>query len=100
MKFPGERRDRGGYLADVRLDVGRGGSAISSVTTQSAKYDYYVFETATGRLLTSFTVKGEYRDCAETTVVHGPPTHETMPAHPDLAELKRLLEPLVTRQVG
>jgi hypothetical protein len=76
-----------------------GGSAVYTVTTQSAKYDYHIFVAATGRLLTSFTVKGVYRECVETTVRHGPGGHETTPASTDLTELKRLLEPLVTRHV-
>jgi hypothetical protein len=75
-----------------------GGDAVEAVTTKSAKYDYHLFEAATGRLLTTFTVKGVHEGCADTKVIHGS-GHGTMAAQPDREELKRLLEPLVTGQV-
>lgn len=73
---------------------------MSSFTVQSAKYDYRVFEAATGRTLASFTIKGVAGTCAAFRMLHGDSLHATYPAEPDYAELKRLLEPLVTRDAG
>lgn len=75
-----------------------GGGPTSSFTARSAKYDYRVYEAATGNLLTSFTLDAAASSCADFRTVYGDsPQHSTFAGYPDYTELRRRLEPLVTR---
>jgi hypothetical protein len=94
------------YAVGAEPDLGTctwneiGGSRTASVTVQSAKYDYRIFEAANGRLLTTLTVNGVHGECAKVVSIRARPAYTTAPAGPDLAALRQLLEPLVTAPAG
>lgn len=72
------------------------GGPTSTFTTQSAKYDYKVYEATTGKLRAAFTLEGVTHPCAKVrTVPGGSALNTESPASPDYKELERELEPLV-----
>jgi hypothetical protein len=73
-----------------------GGGPYSRVVLQSAKVDYRLYEAATGKLLTSFTLEAVAEDCAKYRKVLKDTDHDTTEAaSPDPAEVKRRIEPFV-----
>ena len=91
-----------GDEGDLSSCTWNGAGKVYKSIAQSAKYDFRVFEAATGRPVTTFTlpgVAGKPESCP--TIISGArPTMMRLPASPSDAELKSRLEPLVTRSVG
>ncbi|WP_344154632.1 hypothetical protein [Kribbella yunnanensis] len=75
------------------------GGAEYTVSQQSAKYDYRVYEARTGTPLGSFTLKAVRGDCADFRSVYAGATGTEVTADPDDKELQRELQPFVMATV-
>ncbi|MFF1822573.1 hypothetical protein ACFVWG_35045 [Kribbella sp. NPDC058245] len=88
-----------GVLATCRYTPLQGGAEYT-VSQQSAKYDYRVYEANTGKVLGSFTLEAVSTGCAEFKSVYAGQTGSEVTAEPDGKELQRKLQPFVMAKVA